>query len=183
MKLKNIIEEFLKAQNDETRATYKKKIYVFGEYLVEKKNATDANFVSILKGMEIKDFMESLEFYVKNKAQIDRIIKKCEEILMEYDESEESENAQDNSNSSKENKNILKEDAEEYDKEIHINKKHDKLFKEILSDKREAIKFINYYLNLNLAEDEIEKYEKEFRIGKFNNIKADIVYKTKMHLY
>lgn len=66
MKLKNIIEEFLKAQNDETRATYKKKIYVFGEYLVEKKNATDANFVSILKGMEIKDFMESLEFYVKN---------------------------------------------------------------------------------------------------------------------
>ena len=66
MKLKNIIEEFLKAQNDETRATYKKKIYVFDEYLVEKKNATDANFVSILKGMEIKDFMESLEFYVKN---------------------------------------------------------------------------------------------------------------------
>ena len=66
MKLKNIIEEFLKAQNDETRATYKNKIYVFGEYLVEKKNATDANFVSILKGMEIKDFMESLEFYVKN---------------------------------------------------------------------------------------------------------------------
>ena len=66
MKLKNIIEEFLKAQNDETRATYKKKIYVFGEYLVEKKNATDANFVSILTGMEIKDFMESLEFYVKN---------------------------------------------------------------------------------------------------------------------
>ena len=34
MKLKNIIEEFLKAQNDETRSTYKKKIYVFGEYLV-----------------------------------------------------------------------------------------------------------------------------------------------------
>ena len=44
----------------------------------------------------------------KNKAQIDRIIKKCEEILMEYDESEESENAQDNSNSSKENKKYLK---------------------------------------------------------------------------
>ena len=133
-----------------------------------------------LKTRDGKDIMcYTAEFYVKNKAQIDRIIKKCEEILMEYDESEESENAQDNSNSSKENKNILKEDAEEYDKEIHINKKHDKLFKEILSDKREAIKFINYYLNLNLVEDEIEKYEKEFRIGKFNNIEADIVYKIK----
>ena len=71
MKLKNIIEEFLKAQNDETRATYKKKIYVFGEYLVEKKNATDANFVSILKGMEIKDFMESLEFYVNNNISFE----------------------------------------------------------------------------------------------------------------
>lgn len=123
-----------------------------------------------LKTRDGKDIMcYTAEFYVKNKAQIDRIIKKCEEILMEYDESEESENAQDNSNSSKENKNILKEDAEEYDK----------LFKEILSDKREAIKFINYYLNLNLVEDEIEKYEKEFRIGKFNNIEADIVYKIK----
>jgi len=133
-----------------------------------------------LKTRDGKDIMcYTAEFYVKNKAQIDRIIKKCEEILMEYDESEESENAQDNSNSSKENKNILKEDAEEYDKEIHINKKHDKLIKEILSDKREAIKFINYYLNLNLVEDEIEKYEKEFRIGKFNNIEADIVYKIK----
>ena len=93
-----------------------------------------------LKTRDGKDIMcYTAEFYVKNKAKIDRIIKKCEEILMEYDESEESENAQDNSNSSKENKNILKEDAEEYDKEIHINKKHDKLFKEILSDKREAM--------------------------------------------
>ena len=133
-----------------------------------------------LKTRDGKDIMcYTAEFYVKNKSKIDRIIKKCEEILMEYDEIEESENAQDNSNSSKENKNILKEDTEEYDKEIHINKKHDKLFKEILSDKREAIKFINYYLNLNLVEDEIEKYEKEFRTGKFNNIEADIVYKIK----
>lgn len=103
-----------------------------------------------LKTRDGKDIMcYTAEFYVKNKAQIDRIIKKCEEILMEYDESEESENAQDNSNSSKESNynNILKEDSEKYNSEMHINKKHDKLFKEILSDKREAIKFINYYLS------------------------------------
>lgn len=82
-----------------------------------------------LKTRDGKDIMcYTAEFYVKNKAQIDRIIKKCEEILMEYDESEESENAQDNSNSSKESNynNILKEDAEKYNSEIHINKKHDK---------------------------------------------------------
>ena len=135
-----------------------------------------------LKTRDGKDIMcYTAEFYVKNKAQIDRIIKKCEEILMEYDESEESENAQDNSNSSKESNynNILKEDSEKYNSEMHINKKHDKLFKEILSDKREAIKFINYYLNLSLVEDDIEKYEKEFRTGRFYNIEANVVYKIK----
>ena len=135
-----------------------------------------------LKTRDGKDIMcYTAEFYVKNKDKIDRIIKRCEEILMEDIENEESGNAQDNSKNSKESNynNILKEDAEKYNSEIHINKKHDKLFKEILSDKREAIKFMNYYLNLSLVEDEIEKYEKEFRTGKFNNIEADIVYKIK----
>ena len=135
-----------------------------------------------LKTRDGKDIMcYTAEFYVKNKDKIDRIIKRCEEILMEDIENEESKNAQDNSKNSKESNynNILKEDAEKYNSEIHINKKHDKLFKEILSDKREAIKFMNYYLNLSLVEDEIEKYEKEFRTGKFNNIEADIVYKIK----
>ena len=135
-----------------------------------------------LKTRDGKDIMcYTAEFYVKNKDKIDRIIKRCEEILMEDIENEESKNAQDNSKNPKESNynNILKEDAEKYNSEIHINKKHDKLFKEILSDKREAIKFMNYYLNLSLVEDEIEKYEKEFRTGKFNNIEADIVYKIK----
>lgn len=135
-----------------------------------------------LKTRDGKDIMcYTAEFYVKNKPKIDKIIKRCEEILREDTEYEESKNAQDNSKSSKESNynNILKEDAEKYNSEIHINKKHDKLFKEILSDKREAIKFMNYYLNLSLVEDEIEKYEKEFRTGKFNNIEADIVYKIK----
>lgn len=113
-----------------------------------------------LKTRDGKDIMcYTAEFYVKNKPKIDKIIKKCEEILREDTEYEENKNAQDNSKSSKESNynNILKEDAEKYNSEIHINKKHDKLFKEILSDKREAIKFMNYYLNLSLVEDEIEK--------------------------
>ena len=134
-----------------------------------------------LKTRDGKDIMcYTAEFYVKNKDKIDRIIKRCEEILMEDAENEESENAQDNVGASKQdNTNILKENSEKYNEEIHINKKHDKLFKEILSDKKEAVKFINYYLNLNLVENDIEKYEKEFRTGKFYNIEADVVYKIK----
>ena len=53
------------------------------------------------------------------------------------------------------------------------------MFKEILSDKKEAVKFINHYLHLNLLDDEIEKYEKEFRTEEFRNIEADVVYKVK----
>ena len=53
------------------------------------------------------------------------------------------------------------------------------MFKEILSDKKEAVKFINHYLNLCLVESDIEKYEKEFRTNGFYNIEADIVYKLK----
>ena len=134
-----------------------------------------------LKTRDGKDIMcYTAEFYVKNKDKIDRIIKRCEEILMEDAENEESGNAQDNVGASKQdNTNILKENSEKYNEEIHINKKHDKLFKEILSDKKEAVKFINYYLNLNLVENDIEKYEKEFRTGKFYNIEADVVYKIK----
>ena len=108
-------------------------------------------------------------FYMKNKAKIDRLVKKCEEIL-KYDESTQK---------LQNNNNIIKEDSEKYDSNIYINKKHDKLFKELLSDKREAVKFINHHLNLSLVESEIEKYEKEFRTGKFCNIEADIVYKIK----
>ena len=108
-------------------------------------------------------------FYLKNEEKIKRIIKKCEEILDA--ESEDIKKIQ---------KNItIKEDSEKYNLDIHINKKHDKLFKELLSDKKEAVKFINHYLHLNLLDDEIEKYEKEFRTEEFRNIEADVVYKVK----
>lgn len=97
--------------------------------------------------------------------------KKGEEILR--DENKFSEKQQ------KDNKNIVKEENEKYKTNAQINKKHDKLFKEILSDKKEAVNFINHYLNLNLLEDDIEKYEKEFRTEELYNIEADVVYKIK----
>ena len=126
-------------------------------------------------GLKTKDGKEIMcytgAFYVKNKEKIERMVKKCEEILR--DENEFSEKQQ------KDNKNIVKEENEKYEKNAQINKKHDKLFKEILSDKKEAVNVINHYLNLKLLDAEIDKYEKEFRPEELYNIEADVVYKIK----
>ena len=125
-----------------------------------------------LKTKDGKDIMcYTGAFYLKNKEKIERMVKKGEEILR--DENKFSEKQQ------KDNKNIVKEENEKYKTNAQINKKHDKLFKEILSDKKEAVNFINHYLNLNLLEDDIEKYEKEFRTEELYNIEADVVYKIK----
>lgn len=125
-----------------------------------------------VKTRDGKDIMcYTFAFYIKNKAQIDKLVKKSEEILRTEEYSLKKLHENDN--------NIIKEDSEKYDSNIYINKKYDKLFKELLADKKEAVKFINRYLNLSLTEKEIEKYEKEFRTGKFCNIEADIVYKIK----
>ena len=127
-----------------------------------------------LKTRDGKDIMcYTGEFYLKNKEKIDKLVKKCEEILKANFENDNSSKSQENAT------NILKEDSETYNLNTHLNKKHDKLFKEILSDKKEAVKFINHYLNLCLVESDIEKYEKEFRTNGFYNIEADIVYKLK----
>lgn len=125
-----------------------------------------------LKTKDGKDIMcYTGAFYLKNKEKIERMVKKGEEILR--DENKFPEKQQ------KDNKNIVKEENEKYKTNAQINKKHDKLFKEILSDKKEAVNFINHYLNLNLLEDDIEKYEKEFRTEELYNIEADVVYKIK----
>lgn len=125
-----------------------------------------------LKTKDGKDIMcYTGAFYLKNKEKIERMVKKGEEILR--DENKFSEKQQ------KDNKNIVKEENEKYKTNAQINKKHDKLFKEILSDKKESVNFINHYLNLNLLEDDIEKYEKEFRTEELYNIEADVVYKIK----
>ena len=71
------------------------------------------------------------------------------------------------------------EDEEPYVRIVSINKKHDKLFKELLSNKTEAVNFLKVHLNLDLTENDIEKYEKEFRTSEFSNVEADVVYKIK----
>ena len=58
------------------------------------------------------------------------------------------------------------------------------MFKEILEDKEETVKFINEILKLEgtdneLKKDDIEKYNREFITDEFSNIEADIIYKKK----
>ena len=121
-----------------------------------------------LKTVNGKDIMcYTGAFYLKNKEKIDKMLKKCEEILREEEQ---------NSKEFKEkNENIIREETEKY----YINQKHDKMFKEMLSDKKSTVDFINSFLHLNLVEDDMEKYEKEFRTSEFSNVEADVVYKIK----
>ena len=62
---------------------------------------------------------------------------------------------------------------------INVNNEHDKIFRKILDDKKEAIKFINKTLKYNLKEDEIEKYNSSFVTEELKNQESDIIYKLK----
>ena len=65
-----------------------------------------------------------------------------------------------------------------------INQPHDKLFKEVLDNKKEAANLINQALNLKnikykLTKDDIEKYNRKFITNNFSNTESDIIYKKK----
>ena len=61
----------------------------------------------------------------------------------------------------------------------NVNNEHDKIFRTILSDKKEAVIFINKTLNLKLKENEIEKYKENYITENLINKETDIVYKIK----
>ena len=68
----------------------------------------------------------------------------------------------------------LEEESETYiydEEQEKIHQYKDKIFKEILSNKREFIRFIQKYLKGNefesLTENDVEKYNKEFITSKF----------------
>lgn len=79
----------------------------------------------------------------------------------------------------------LRETSEKYILDIKPKKKthqyNDKIFKELLSDKKEFISFISKYLKDNefckLSENDIEKYDKEFITSEFRKRESDIIYK------
>ena len=85
----------------------------------------------------------------------------------------------------------LEEESAKYTYDVEQEKIHqykDKIFKEILSNKKEFIRFIQKYLKSNkfesLTESDVEKYNKEFITSKFEKRESDNIYKIpKFNMY
>ena len=69
----------------------------------------------------------------------------------------------------------------EVDEKIQINNKHDKCFRDILSDKSEITNFLKHFINPEntIKTEDIEPYNTSFITSKYQNREADIVYKVK----
>ena len=63
--------------------------------------------------------------------------------------------------------------------ENRVNNEHDKVFRKILSDKIEVIKFLNKQLKTNLKPEDIEQYNSSYINNLMRNEEADVVYKLK----
>lgn len=78
---------------------------------------------------------------------------------------------------------VVKEENEPYDTDLNnkINNKHDKLFKDLLSNKEEAVKFINKYLHLRvkIKKEDIESYKSGYITRIYQNRETDVIYKMK----
>lgn len=61
--IENFINYVEKEKNGLTFVTYKRKIYVFYEYVVFILQAKDVNYQSILIGMKIEEILSALEYY------------------------------------------------------------------------------------------------------------------------
>ncbi len=73
------------------------------------------------------------------------------------------------------------EDSEEYYYDEKINNADDKIFRDLLSDKEEAVKFINKFLEIKrqLKKDDLESYNSSYITKEYKNRESDIVYKIK----
>ena len=74
------------------------------------------------------------------------------------------------------NQNKVMEEGETYQVR---NQKHDKIFKEILDNKKEGVKLLNKYLDLKIEEKDIEKYTRKFVLPELENRESDVIYKMK----
>lgn len=79
---------------------------------------------------------------------------------------------------------LLCDVKENYHYKKGINNPHDKIFKDVLDDKKEVVTFLNRMLKLErtqyaLQEKDLEKYNREFITENFQSIEADVIYKKK----
>lgn len=72
----------------------------------------------------------------------------------------------------------LKDNTEDYQ---YINNPHDKIFRKVLDNKKEAVQIINRVLREEdkITEKEIEKYTSNYISSDLKNSEADVVYKIK----
>ena len=73
----------------------------------------------------------------------------------------------------------VKEEETKYVIEKLKNQKHDKIFKEILDNKREGAKIISKESDYKISESELEKYNRKFVLPELENRESDIIYKLK----
>ena len=59
-----------------------------------------------------------------------------------------------------------------------VNQKHDKTFKEILSNKKEMTKFLEQFIGMEV-EEELEKHNSSFINKHYERRESDIIYKMK----
>ena len=60
-----------------------------------------------------------------------------------------------------------------------VDKKHDKIFKKILSDEKEMSIFLGKFLGLDVKENELQKYKNSFITQKYKSKESDMIYKQK----
>lgn len=73
---------------------------------------------------------------------------------------------------------VLGENEIKYEKKTG-DKKHDKIFKDILQDKNEMAKFISHFTNYKIKPEELEIYNVNYITKDFKYKNADVVYKVK----
>ncbi len=76
----------------------------------------------------------------------------------------------------------VREESENYELET-THQYHDKIFKDILDNKKELINFMEQYIGFQkdkiLKEENIEKYNRKFITSDFKTKESDIIYKIK----
>ena len=72
-----------------------------------------------------------------------------------------------------------KEIGYQLEKESTGDKKHDKIFKEILQNKNEMVKFLNHFINQNIKNNDLQNYSESYITKDYKYKTADVVYKLK----
>ena len=77
---------------------------------------------------------------------------------------------------------VAEEDQEyeyEYEEKSDIHQKHDKSFKDALSEPKEMAFFLKEFIDIEVQKEEIQEYKNEFITKQYVKRQADVIYKNK----